>query len=1306
MNKPKPEIDFTHIFALLAGDNLQDEDKARDLRSSFFEAFVQMWKGANATKRQKMVCLSGELEVENGLQPVLLGLGDSARTVREEAKKSLEKLARQVTVSHERGKTPPAAVLKKASEFSFAVYKEMRVTRDLGLIKNFFQILLKMGGRGVFLSWKFFTQNVVPQNIVVEMVKKSPEPLRLNFVYQYTLDKISVRKQYGSLARLTLKDINDSPAVVDFLADLFDRDAFLDAVFDDLCQRLRIQKTAARMLDDGSQEDKIKGLKVIGVLGKISDYHLCLPLLSRDEIPSVRISCLKMLARSIAKKDPKIIGAVSDLLSDEDENIRFYAISALIALKAPELGKLIADFSEKHPALRSRLYEALCDLEWMELNAVLSILPPDQAQEARGSIVHAIVRKDLEKLNIFLDQYSKSSDGKVRKEASKLLEKIDSMKREETDETVRDDVPEHSPSGKPNKGLFEKRRRRKLLQRLLNGESLEGVDFQGEVISDIDLSGIRLRDVNFDGAVFSNVTISSAKLYSVTFKGACFKNVKMERTLLDSVSFEDAVLKGLLCTGASLNSCNFTDAWIHGSSFVSANVKSSLFINAKIKKTNFFQADFTETSFVESDLTRVSFRLATLRLSDFSLARGKICDFSGVDFSNVTMEQADLNTGFALPDDFVLPSYFFKDEVLKQSGSFTLVVLAAEMDKRRKAFLEYNRRRTELALDTFRPEQKDLFELIPFLIHSDCELLPTDNPVRKAPAGIFGYFCPLEILQLAKKYFIIDESPPPMRKQHRIEGLFTIGSAGTIAQSADSDLDYWVCVDDTALGEEGSTLLNAKLRAIEEWASKTFNTELHLFVVDLTSVREDRFGASDHESSGSAQGKILKEEFYRTMIHIAGKIPLWCVLPPGLKDKHYKYFLSLASRFHKDYLDLGNVSAIPTGEYFGASIWQLFKSLKSPYKSVMKMALLEKYIQEEEQRGLLCNRLKAGWLLGRYDMRYLDPYLLLFEEVLDYYRGTEQISTELILQDCFFLKLGIRSVADLDSLVIGAKKRLVQDYIESWNWTETKVQDLGHFREWPFDKIFRLSTKINTYMIETYKKLSSSLQTKSAGGTMITPQDLTILGRKMFVQFSKQAHKVEKLPLVVHGKDLFQQLSFQYTETKKGQATWHLSHLKRAGQRARSGGELLKKGRIEEISIWLVHNGLYLPSTSFQLMPNPTPIALQDILDLLRKLHEFFPLHEVEEIAPQAFLKDPYIQKLFITVNFNLNRKLDKIYEYTTIYMTSWGEFFCCFFYDRNGIDSVEDALNRAKEQFDLPVSSSRVGLYIPRLGRKHIRVQ
>ena len=244
-------------------------------------------------------------------------------------------------------------------------------------------------------------------------------------------------------------------------------------------------------------------------------------------------------------------------------------------------------------------------------------------------------------------------------------------------------------------------------------------------------------------------------------------------------------------------------------------------------------------------------------------------------------------------------------------------------------------------------------------------------------------------------------------------------------------------------------------------------------------------------------------------------------------------------------------------------------------------------------------------------------------------------------------------------------------------------------------------------MVGTYEKLSRLLQESINEKIMITPEDLTILGRKMFVQFSKQPYKVEKLPLIAHGKHLFKQLSLQYASNENGPAIWQLVHLKKNKQKKKTSDEILKgMERIEEIAIWFVRNDLFTSTASLQLMPNPTPISIQDLLDFIKGLHDFFPLNEIERLPPLALLKKPYVLKLFLAINFSLNRRLNKIHEYTAIYVTSWGEFYCRTFYNQKGLSFVEDMVATVKEQLNLPFSGDNMGYFIPQSSRKRIRIK
>jgi adenylate cyclase class 1 len=1057
-------------------------------------------------------------------------------------------------------------------------------------------------------------------------------------------------------------------------------------------------------------EEKVKGIKATFLSGKTYPHDAFLGLLSANEPTSVRIMFLKLISQKNMPKHQSFIDKVHPLLNDQDMDVVRHALEALVSLKAPGLGTMAAKLYQDQPSIREPIHRALLDFEWMERLSFFNSLPPEQASTVRSAVAHRIFTTDPDKQTHFLMQYRKDKNSRIKADAERLLNEAESIRESEIKEIRNTHPPGPPRSQKPKKGLLGKitdRKSNKGLKRLLEGGSIRGQVFQGETISGVDLSGRHLVNVDFRGAVLSDVNLSSANLESVSFNGAYLKNITFDNTSFDSVSFENAVLYEITAAHAALYRSDFTGSRIYKSQFDAATLQESLFIDAEIADTNFSRANLTATSFLSAKLSKVIFNSACLDFSDLSLVKATLCDFMGVDFSTFTTFKTDLKNRNPQFKNMVVPSIFFSTDPT-QTNAFNSLMLCGEMEKIHRAFLGYNFQRIELSMDTLLPEQVELFELIPQLIHSNRALFPQENPIQNAPAGISGYHPSLQVLQLMEKYFQILEPADSKEDSPKIEGLYTIGSTGTIAQSRDSDIDYWICIDDSKIGEEPLERLQAKLSGIEKWAYERFNTELHFFVVPLSKVREDLFGGSDAESSGSAQGKILKEEFYRTMILVAGRVPLWCTIPPWAKETYYKHFNKASSQFHKGYLDLGNASPIPKGEYFGASIWQLLKGLKSPYKSVMKMALLEKYMKiGDEQSGLLCNRLKADWASGTYNLRQMDPYLLLFEGVLDYYQKTKQKDVVSLLQVCFFLKLGIQSIKDLDASVIPTRKNLVSDYINRWNWNESYVHDLGSYREWPFERIFKLSTRINKFMVGAYEKLSRSLQKSTDDKILIMPEDLTILGRKMFVQFSKQPHKVEKLPLIGHGRHLFKQLYVQYARNGNQTGTWQLVHQKKDTQTLQTYDEVLKElHRIEELVAWLVRNDLFTSTASLQLMPNPSPVSIQDLLDFVTELNGFFSLKEIESLPSSALLTKPHIHRLFLAINFCQSRRLSKIHEYTAIYMTSWGEFYCRTFNDEKGIPFVEDLVTNVKEQLGLPVSGEKLGYFIPISSRKRIKIK
>ncbi|MCK5227608.1 MAG: adenylate cyclase, partial [Desulfobulbaceae bacterium] len=219
------------------------------------------------------------------------------------------------------------------------------------------------------------------------------------------------------------------------------------------------------------------------------------------------------------------------------------------------------------------------------------------------------------------------------------------------------------------------------------------------------------------------------------------------------------------------------------------------------------------------------------------------------------------------------------------------------MKNRLDRLLAYNRNRMVKAM-RFNKNKADIyFKVLPFLLHSNYPDLPGYIEDEKCLFGIHR-FQPEKVLdfELFRKFFpkstaLSERTPSPFTENPCIHSLKTIGSIGTVAQTTKSDCDYWVSVKNDELGPEGLELLSQKCKAIEEWALER-DTEVYFFLMDIDQTRENSFdSAAEEESAGSALKLLLKDELFRTHIMVAGKMPLWWLIPPGLTEEGYREYV-------------------------------------------------------------------------------------------------------------------------------------------------------------------------------------------------------------------------------------------------------------------------------------------------------------------------------------------------------------------------------------------------------------------------------
>jgi adenylate cyclase class 1 len=618
-------------------------------------------------------------------------------------------------------------------------------------------------------------------------------------------------------------------------------------------------------------------------------------------------------------------------------------------------------------------------------------------------------------------------------------------------------------------------------------------------------------------------------------------------------------------------------------------------------------------------------------------------------------------------------------------------------------FERYNADKIKFLQDQLPPRKRQVFNLIPFLIHTDaCELLGNKDACQMSPHGIFGYEVGPET-EVSFKEAFPNKRRPPVRPRASfdpslpIKSVTLIGSLGSIAQNPKSDFDYWICFDAEVFSRESFVYFQEKLQEIEKWAAALAGAEVHFFALDLKRVRENDFGETGGESSGSAQAKLLKEEFYRSLTLVAGQTPLWWIMPPGVDDQEYARMAEIVTRSHRvdgsRLVDMGNVHTISFGEFYGAAIWQINKTMGSPFKSILKMALLEEYIINHGERGLLCTELKQRLISNEEEIGFLDPYVLMFERAAEYLSEKGRMEDLDLLRRSLYMKTSAGlQLADFRRRDLVRKKQVMVRLVREWGWSYKHVEPLNNFHGWTFRQALRFSQETNAFIRRTYRNVSEAIarqkELTQETGLTISQRDLTVLGRKLYIFYSKRTNKVDSILNVIETPPAIRGLTLQPQRDSEGKKIWtaYRALLSPDGVNSPEGAAAMLRSceDLAEIMAWLVNNQLLDSNTSINLNPGRGGVVnyctAPDIQKLTRAMKEFFPQFKHSEVDENELLKPPHIIRMFLVINLEESDRTNAFVSTGLCYQNNWGELFYKGYRDSH--DGLKIARDFVKKHF------------------------
>ncbi len=555
----------------------------------------------------------------------------------------------------------------------------------------------------------------------------------------------------------------------------------------------------------------------------------------------------------------------------------------------------------------------------------------------------------------------------------------------------------------------------------------------------------------------------------------------------------------------------------------------------------------------------------------------------------------------------------------------------------RARFMALNEGRMARAVEGLTPRQQSVLTLLPLFFHVNHPLLP-GYVSGSTPAGLSNFEPDAQALTEAQRLTrSFSYKPRPVNQPRPIHGLFLMGSLGTLAQADQSDMDVWVC-HAPGLGESELAELRKKCQLLETWALG-MGAEAHFFLIEPTRfVLGERDTQLSSDDCGTTQHYLLLDEFYRTAIWLAGRTPIWWLVPVYEERRYSEFTHTLISkRFIRadETLDLGHLARIPPGEFIGAGLWQLFKGIESPYKSVLKLLLTEVYASEHPNVQCLSLRFKRAVFANQVDLDELDPYIVVYRRIEEYLKARNEPERLELVRRALYLKVNRKLSAG--QRTPSWQRLLLERLAHEWGWDQRQLALLDSRSQWKVRQVASERRALVAELNYSYRFLTQFARTEQTV-SLINKRDLNVLGRRLYAAFERKAGKVEFINPGIAPDLAEDTLTLVHSPNRKepGQHHWGLYNGNLTALEWEHFAPIKRSRDLLEMLTWCHRNGVIDSSTRLALHPGTSDMTEFELFNLLGSLQQTvaLPLSSVDEVR---LLRSAVPEEVLLLINVGVD---------------------------------------------------------------------
>ncbi len=572
-------------------------------------------------------------------------------------------------------------------------------------------------------------------------------------------------------------------------------------------------------------------------------------------------------------------------------------------------------------------------------------------------------------------------------------------------------------------------------------------------------------------------------------------------------------------------------------------------------------------------------------------------------------------------------------------------------------FSNHNIVRMREALRYLSGSSLELFIKIPFFIHVNSPEIPGYVKDKDAPWGIYNFEASgfyREVLE--KKLMSEDQISKSRPASPCVMGLYHIGSLGTFTQSAASDFDYWVIIDKTQFSELRYYNLEKKLNKIVKFSREVHRQKVSFFIMDRSDIKNDIYAGYDEVETMTAPKVFLKEEFYRTFLMIAGKIPLWALVPPGSSSRTCQSLkkamasLPALKSLSKGVIDLGVPAPPKDLDILKGILWHICKSRSDPVKAMIKAAMIFSYGPgTPEEEVLLCDKIKAGYAGAGIDDYRADPYRLVFDRIIHHHRQTDPKGLNLIKNAIFFRLCGYPDVKAPEKN--SPKRALLDRYIREWNLSQVQVNKLLAFCKWaePEKQLLEKTVMERLEKMVSHMKKRLDREPREMSLSETEKRNFKILSNKAEARLKQSEKKIPECSFFLR-----RQIFTLFIIQEKRFCGWHLSGYY-FGQPL--PGKLHQHDSFLGVWGWILENQLYdrartsvkidVSARIFEHHANPVdPDRL------------YLALQPIKPLSDEAFEEKAFWFKQMVLLIYGDKQEAQILERVEILSLNSWGDLF------------------------------------------------